>query len=207
MNSARNLASIPPGNPCPIACKIGRLSPPGSRTIEANMEPALSTPFPPPSVCPTRQLSEKPRHGVRSWNPAQYPGQFVCNSRTAMGLQFRCSGIVSGTVVDPSNGPTVSHCLGVAAKAKGLSIGLDIVGAIPVFGNAASGAAGIVRAGIAVDHAITAPVVSIGSGVYGAYGSVTAGPNEATDSLVGAGSVACPVICTSEIVSVAQRER
>lgn len=88
----------------------------------------------------------------------------------------------------PNNAPTNSHCAWVAAKAKGPSIGLDIVGAIPLFGNAASGAAGIVRAGIAVDHAITAPVVSIGSGVYGAYGSVTAGPNEATDSLVGAGS-------------------
>jgi hypothetical protein len=49
------------------------------------------------------QLSEKPRHGVQSWNPAPHPGQFVCNSRTAIGLQFGWSGIVSGTVVAPSN--------------------------------------------------------------------------------------------------------
>jgi hypothetical protein len=52
------------------------------------------------------QLSEKPRLGVRSWNPAPHPGQFVCNSRTAIGLQFGWSGIVSGTVVAPNNGPT-----------------------------------------------------------------------------------------------------
>ena len=30
--------------------------------------------------------------------------QFVCNSRTAIGLQFGWSGIVSGTVVAPNNG-------------------------------------------------------------------------------------------------------
>lgn len=68
------------------------------------MESALSTPFPPPSVCPTGQLSGNSRHGVRSWNPAQHPWHFVCNSRTAIGLQFGWSGIVSGTVVAPNNG-------------------------------------------------------------------------------------------------------
>jgi hypothetical protein len=54
------------------------------------------------------QLSEKPRHGVQSWNPAPHPGQFVCNSRTAIGLQFGWSGIVSGTVVAPNNVPGTS---------------------------------------------------------------------------------------------------
>lgn len=51
-----------------------------------------------------------------------------------------------------------------------------------------SAGAGIVRAGIAVNHIITSPAFAVGSGIYGAYGSVTAGPEEATDSLVGAGS-------------------
>jgi hypothetical protein len=74
------------------------------------MEPALNTPFPPPSVCPTGQLSGNSRHGVRSWNPAQHPWQFVCNSRTAIGLQFRCSGNVSGTVVAPNNGECDNAC-------------------------------------------------------------------------------------------------
>jgi hypothetical protein len=67
------------------------------------MQPAFSTPFPEPLPAAMPQLSEKPRHGVQSWNPAPHPGQFVCNSRTAIGLQFGWSGIVSGTVVAPSN--------------------------------------------------------------------------------------------------------
>ena len=84
--------------------------------------------------------------------------------------------------VAPNNGPTVSHCLGVATADKGVSIGLDILGAITAVGNAVSAGAGIVRAGIAVNHAITSPVFAVGSGVYGAYGGVTAGPEEATDA-------------------------
>ena len=91
-------------------------------------------------------------------------------------------------LVAPNNAPTVSHCLGAAASAKGVSIGLDILGAIPVFGNGVSAGAGIVRAGIAVNHAITSLVFAVGSGIYGAYGGVTAGPEEATDSLIGSGS-------------------
>jgi RHS repeat-associated protein len=88
----------------------------------------------------------------------------------------------------PNNTPTVSHCLGAAASAKGVSIGLDILGAIPAVGNAVSASAGIVRAGIAVNHAITSPAFAVGSGLYGAYGGITAGPGEATDSLVGSAS-------------------
>jgi hypothetical protein len=72
------------------------------------------------------------------------------------------------TVVAPNNAPTVSHCLGVAAADKGVSIGLDILGAIPAVGNAVSAGAGIVRAGIAVNHVITAPAFAVGSGIYGA---------------------------------------
>ena len=93
-----------------------------------------------------------------------------------------------GTVVAPNNAPTKSHCLGVAAADKGVSIGLDILGAIPAVGNAVSAGAGIVRAGIAVNHVITNPAFAVGSGIYGAYGDVKAGPEEATDSLVGSAS-------------------
>lgn len=78
---------------------------------------------------------------------------------------IQLDGIAFGNA--PNNAPTVSHCLGVAAADKGVSIGLDILGAIPAVGNAWSGAAGIVRAGIAVNHAITSPVFAVGSGVYG----------------------------------------
>lgn len=72
-----------------------------------------------------------------------------------------------------------------------MSIGLDILGAIPAVGNAVSAGAGIVRAGIAVNHVITAPAFAVGSGVYGAYGGVTA--REATDSLVGSASAGAGV--------------
>jgi RHS repeat-associated protein len=96
----------------------------------------------------------------------------------------------SANLTDPLGlcAPTVPHCLGVAAAAKGLSIGLDILGAIPVAGNATSATTGIVRAGIAINHVITSPAFAISSGAYGGYGAITAGPEEATDSLVGAGS-------------------
>lgn len=90
--------------------------------------------------------------------------------------------------IAPNNGPTVSHCLAAAAKDKGLSIGLDILGAIPAVGNAVSAGAGIVRAGIAVNHVITSPAFALASGAYGGYGAVTAGPENPADSLVGAGS-------------------
>jgi hypothetical protein len=103
----------------------------------------------------------------------------------------------------PNNGPTVSHCLGAAASAKGVSIGLDILGAIPVFGNGVSAGAGIVRAGIAVNHAITSPVFAVGSGMYGAYGGVTAGPGEATDSLVGSASAGAGIGLALADVSLA----
>jgi RHS repeat-associated protein len=88
----------------------------------------------------------------------------------------------------PNNGPTVSHCLGVVAADKGLSIALDAVGSVPIFGNEVAAGGRLVRAAINVDHVITKPAVAFGSGAYGAYGAITTGPEEATDSLVGAGS-------------------
>jgi len=90
----------------------------------------------------------------------------------------------------------------VAAKAKGVSIVLDALGSIPAFGNAVSAGAGIVRAGIAVDHVITSPAFALASGAYGGYGAVTAGPGEATDSLVGAGSAATGIGLTLADVSL-----
>jgi RHS repeat-associated protein len=96
----------------------------------------------------------------------------------------------SANLTDPLGlcGPTVSHCLGVAAAAKGLSIGLDILGAIPAVGNATSAASGLARAGIAVNHLITSPAFALGSGAYGASGAVSAGPEDPTDSIIGAAS-------------------
>jgi RHS repeat-associated protein len=98
--------------------------------------------------------------------------------------------------------PNPSNCLWAAAKAKGASIGLDIIGAIPVLGNATSATAAIVRAGIAINHVITSPAAAIASGAYGAYGAVTAGPEDATDSIVGAVSASTGIAATLADVSV-----
>jgi hypothetical protein len=68
------------------------------------MRLASSPAFQEPLLAAMPQLSEKPRQGVRSKNPAWHPGFNVCNSTAAIGLQFRSSGIVSGTVVAPNNG-------------------------------------------------------------------------------------------------------
>ena len=44
-------------------------------------------------------LSEKPRQGVPSWNPAPIQGISEANCTALLGLRLGCSGIVSGTVV------------------------------------------------------------------------------------------------------------
>ena len=90
------------------------------------MQPAFSTPFPEPLPAAMPQLSEKPRHGVRSWNPAPHPGHFVCNSRTAIGLQFGWSGIVSDTVVAPSNSiASTARCAAANASSFASLLGIS----------------------------------------------------------------------------------
>jgi hypothetical protein len=49
-------------------------------------------------------LSEKPRLGVPSWESAPHQGIDERNSTAVLGLRFRCSEIVSGTVVAPNKG-------------------------------------------------------------------------------------------------------
>lgn len=53
-------------------------------------------------------LSEKPRHGVTSWESAPHPGIDERNCTAAIGLHFRCSDIVSGTVDAPKNAAAYS---------------------------------------------------------------------------------------------------
>ena len=107
------------------------------------MQPAFSTPFPEPLPAAMPQLSEKPRHGVRSWNPAPHPGQFVCNSRTAIGLQFGWSGIVSGTVVAPNNGECDNACqLAHAFNKTGVYSLTSVCFPVAFYGASAAGATG-----------------------------------------------------------------
>ena len=51
------------------------------------MHPALSTPFAQPPIPVIGQLSEKPRLGFTSKNPALHLRQSVCNSTTALGFE------------------------------------------------------------------------------------------------------------------------
>lgn len=98
--------------------------------------------------------------------------------------------------------PDASHCLWVAAQAKGISIGLDILGAIPGVGNATSAATWIARAGITANHVVTSPAASVASGAYGAYGAVTAGPEDPTDTIVGGVSASAGIAATLAELSV-----
>jgi len=51
------------------------------------MQPALSTPFAQPPIPAWGKLSEKPRLGFTSKNPALHLRQSVCNSTTALGFE------------------------------------------------------------------------------------------------------------------------
>jgi len=51
------------------------------------MQPALSTPFAQSPIPAWGELSEKPRLGFTSKNPALHLGQSVCNSTTALGFE------------------------------------------------------------------------------------------------------------------------
>jgi RHS repeat-associated protein len=103
----------------------------------------------------------------------------------------------------PSNGISKrEHCVLQAAKDKALSIALDVVGAIPAVGNAASATSGIARVAIAIDHAVTKPIVSVASGAYGGYSSISAGPENPVDSLVGTASAGTGIGLTLADVSL-----
>jgi hypothetical protein len=97
------------------------------------MQLSFSMPFPEPLLAAMPQLSEKLRLGVQSRNPAWYPGFNVCNSTTAIGLQFRCSETVSGPVVAPNNGTQSKQqqCALQTLKKNGVSLALDAAGFIP----------------------------------------------------------------------------
>jgi hypothetical protein len=98
--------------------------------------------------------------------------------------------------------PSATNCLLAAAKAKALPFALDVVGTVPAVGNVASAVAGLARVSVAVNHAITSPAASLATGVYGAYGAVSAGPDNVTDSVVGAVSASTSVAATIADVSV-----
>jgi hypothetical protein len=68
------------------------------------MQLASGTHIPDGLLATMMPLSEKPHHGVTSWESAPHPGIGFRISSTAIDFRFRCSEIVSGTVVAPNNG-------------------------------------------------------------------------------------------------------
>ncbi len=133
-------------------------------------------------------------------------GRFIGEDPIGLGGGTNFYAYVRGnpiSLIDPLGlCPDRFHCLWVAAQAKGISIGLDILGAIPGVGNATSAATWIARAGIAAKHVVTSPAASIASGVYGAYGAVTAGPVDPTDTIVGGVSASAGIAATLADLSV-----
>ena len=79
-------------------------------------------------------------------------------------------------------------CLIEAAKDKGIPIALDVIGAIPAVGNAVAATGRIARAALALNHAITNPVVPIASGAYSGYEAITAKTQDPLDNFVGIAS-------------------
>jgi hypothetical protein len=72
------------------------------------MELLSNVPIPDGLLASMRLLSEKPRLGVRGRETALHPGIDERNCTAVFGLRFRCSEIMSGTVVAPNN-PTLMN--------------------------------------------------------------------------------------------------
>ena len=73
------------------------------------------------------RLAENSRLGVPTSTQALYRGFEFAISNTYMGLQFRCSETVSGTVVAPNNATQNKQlkCAGEALKKNGVALALD----------------------------------------------------------------------------------
>jgi hypothetical protein len=80
------------------------------------MELISSTAIPDGLLAAMMLLSEKPRLGVPSWNPAPNQGIDERNCTAVLGLRFRWSEIVSGTVVAPNNATIGPYSQGCATK-------------------------------------------------------------------------------------------
>ncbi len=120
------------------------------------MQPASEHHIPDGLLASITLLSEKPRHGATSRKSAPQSGIHEANSTAAIGLQFRCWEIASGTVDAPSNehkNPFLcgSEAAGKISLAGGLShipgLGSGVGGFIvnAVGGNAFSGATDLIH--------------------------------------------------------------
>ena len=107
--------------------------------------------------------------GTYYWDDGWHPYEVGLVGRIGF-FSFNSNGVAANN--SPQK-PTASHCAGQALKANGLSVALDIVGAIPAVGNVTSAATRIGRAGLAIRGAVTNPAVGLASGGYGALTGLT----------------------------------
>jgi hypothetical protein len=68
-------------------------------------------------------LSEKPHQGLPSWESALHPGIDERNCTALLGLQFRSSEIMSGTVVAPNNGRVANNITCGTVLPNGQTVG------------------------------------------------------------------------------------
>ena len=134
------------------------------------MQPASEYHIPDGLLASMTLLSEKPRHGVTSWESAPQSGINEANCTAAIGLRFRCSEIASGPVDAPNNAPT-QQLSQLACKA-GYTAGGAAAGAL--VGGAAGGAVGGAAGG--AGGTLVAPGVgTVAGGIAGGEGGATAG--------------------------------
>ena len=89
------------------------------------MQLAPGTHIPDGLLATMTPLSEKPRHGVTSWESAPHPGIAFRISSTSIDFRFRGCEIVSGPVVAPNN--QILPCF-VKGAGTGLLTGLAVAG-------------------------------------------------------------------------------
>jgi hypothetical protein len=172
------------------------------------MDSAFRTAIPELSLAAIAQLSENSRLGFATRNPALYRGIEWSKSTLALGLPEWAGKTASGPVVAANNGnqPLLTpnqqkalHCLGQTVKAKGLSIGLDVAGSIPGFGNLFSGAAAGIQ-GLNAAYYGTVSLANAGNTLLNPSASgaanTAATAGFAVASLTLSGSKAIPVVGT-----------
>jgi hypothetical protein len=133
------------------------------------MNSAFSTAIPDSSLAVIGQLSENSRLGFASRDTTLHQGIEWSKSTLTLGLPEWSGKTASDPVVAANNGtptapPKKSGC-GLAVTQGAISLGLDIVGAIPGFGNAVSATAAGARA--------VNGIVAYGGAAYGIGTGIT----------------------------------
>jgi hypothetical protein len=139
-------------------------------------------------------LREKPHQGVPRWESAPHQGIGFVISSTVIDFQFRCSKIVSGTVVAPNNGmpKTPQQCAGEALKKNAVALTLDVAGVgagfLPGGDLVVAGVQAGISVGSGVNSAVHGDAIGSGLGVLGLPATFTSYAAKA----IGVGGKALP---------------